>query len=413
MSKKIYLIDWNSFVYRMFYAVPEFITKKWIYVNAVYWIANFILGLKYKDKPDFIYFIRDAKWKTFRDEIYSLYKAQRDKTPDDLRSQFWLINQVIESMKISVIEIPWFEADDVIWTLATNLSKNPENDIYILSWDKDLFSLVRENVKIYDTMKKKIFGIEETIEKFWIAPDKIIDYLAIVWDKADNIPGIEWFWVKKALEVIQKYWSVEELYNHTDDFWGKLQEKLINSRENAFLSKKLATIILDIDLSHIKPEDHFFNWDEILNDESIKLMNELEFFSITWGKNESKTFDNLWISVTEVTNKKILDDLFEKIKKEEVVAFDTETTWTNALLADLVWVSFLIWEHDWYYINMAHEWEKVDKKDFKDFIEKVLELDITLVAHNAKYDLQILNRFLKSEMETKKQDNKITQKSLF
>jgi DNA polymerase-1 len=114
--------------------------------------------------------------------------------PDNLRSQIDDIEKMIELMGIHMIAIDWYEADDVIGTLAQDLWKDKANDIYILSWDKDLYALITENVKVYDTMKRKVFNREEATLKFWVPPEKVIDYLAIVWDKADNIPGIDGFW---------------------------------------------------------------------------------------------------------------------------------------------------------------------------------------------------------------------------
>jgi DNA polymerase-1 len=198
-----------------------------------------------------------------------------------------LVDEMITKVWIKIIEVPWYEADDVIWTLATEFWKDKNNNVYILSWDKDLYSLVQDNVKIKDTMKKKDFWIEETIEKFWVKPEQIIDYLAIVWDKSDNIPGLDWFGPKKATNMLEKYGTLEEVYNNTDDFTWKTGEKLVAGKENAFLSQRLATIVCDIDL-WLNEKDHIFNKEDILNPDSIDFLNSLEFYSITWG--EKKRF---------------------------------------------------------------------------------------------------------------------------
>jgi DNA polymerase-1 len=210
--KKIYLIDWNNFIYRMFYWLPEFSTKDGKIVNAIFGMAKFFVNQLVREKPDYVFFIKDAKWKNFRHDLYDEYKSTRDRMPDNLRCQIGDIEKMIKMMWIDIIEINWYEADDVIWTLATTFWKDQNNDIYILSWDKDLYSLISNNVKIYDTMKRKVFDIEETIEKFWIKPEMIIDYLAIVWDKSDNIPWIDWFWPQKAVSLINKIWWVDEIY---------------------------------------------------------------------------------------------------------------------------------------------------------------------------------------------------------
>jgi len=159
-------------------------------VNATFGMAKFFTGQLIKEKPDYIVFIKDAKGENFRHKLYSEYKATRDRMPDSLRSQIGDIEEMIARMNIEIIEEPGYEADDVIATLAEKLKRENNNEIYILSGDKDLYALVNEQVKIYDTQKKKIFGPEETFEKFGVKAECVRDYLAICGDSADNIPGI-------------------------------------------------------------------------------------------------------------------------------------------------------------------------------------------------------------------------------
>ena len=217
MSKKIYLIDGNSFIYRMFFALPEFSTKDGRIVNATFWMAKFFMWQLVKEKPDFLIFIKDAKWENFRHKIYSDYKATREKMPDNLRSQMSDIEEMIVRMWIDIIEISWYEADDVIGTLSERLKKESDNEIFILSWDKDLYALVDEQVKIYDTQRKKISGPDETFEKFWVPASCVRDYLAICGDTSDNIPGIAWIGPKKAQVLLNEFRSLEEIYKTIDD----------------------------------------------------------------------------------------------------------------------------------------------------------------------------------------------------
>ena len=223
--KKIYLIDWNSFIYRMFFALPEFSTKDWKVVNAIFWMAKFFVNTLVKEKPDYVVFIKDAKWENFRHKLYSDYKATRDRMPDNLRSQINDIEKMISMMKIDIVEIEWYEADDVLWTLAKKLWADKNNQVFVLSWDKDLFSLISENIFVYDTMKKVIFDEEKTKQKFWVEPKMIINYLAICWDKSDNIPWIEWFWPKKAIDLINEIWWIEEIYLQADKV-ASLEKKI-------------------------------------------------------------------------------------------------------------------------------------------------------------------------------------------
>lgn len=407
--KKIYLIDWNSFIYRMFFALPEFATKDGKIVNAVFWMAKFFVGQLVKENPDYLVFIKDAKWDNFRHQIYADYKATRDRMPDNLRSQISLIEEMITKMGIEIIEIPWFEADDVIWTLASKLWNDKNNDVYILSWDKDLYSLTKENVKIYDTMKQKIYDYELAKTKFEVNPEHIIDYLAIVWDTSDNIPWIAGFWPKKAVDLINKYWTVENIFEHIDDkdfilSWKTL-EKLKESREIAFLSKKLATIELNVELNSFLLENFIFKKENILNPEIVELFRSLEFNSLVWEeKKDLKTWDDLWLKVQTITDKNGLDKLSEIIKKYDKIFFDTETTSLDIIEAELVWVSIYLDDKNIFYINHLHEWNQVKTEDLKDFLKMLFSLDIEIIWHNLKYDLEIVELFLENFGEKKSQE---------
>ncbi len=444
--KKIYLIDGNSFIYRMFFALPEFATKDGKIVNAVFGMAKFFVHSLVKQNPDYLIFVKDAKWKNFRHDIYEDYKATRDRMPDNLRTQIGDIENMIGLMWVDIIEIDGYEADDVIWTLACDLWKDKNNDIYILSGDKDLYSLITENVSVYDTMKRRIFNPEKAREKFWVNTDKIIDYLAIVWDKADNIPWIDWFGPKKAIWLINEIWSVKQIYDEVkkveswdkafSDFDKSIQscfkwktfEKLLNSEDNAFLSKKLATIITDINLDeHLLTDEIAWDWvvnkkfelddfkfkpNELLNDEIKDFFRKLEFFSLIWEVEDIKvkTWKDLWLKVKSITNNNELNELFNKIEKrvttrvtptDNKICLDTETTSLNIINAELVWISIYIDDKNIFYINRLHNWDSINDDDLKDFLNKLFELDILIVWHNIKYDLEIIELFMWSESKGK------------
>jgi DNA polymerase-1 len=442
--KKIYLIDGNSFIYRMFFGLPEFATKDWKVVNAIFWMAKFFVDSLVKQNPDYLLFIKDAKWDNFRHDLYKDYKATRDRMPDNLRTQIWDIEKMIKMMWVDIVEVEWYEADDVIWTFAKKLWEDKNNDIYILTWDKDLYSLITDNVSIYDTMKRKIFNPEKAKEKFWVEPIMIIDYLAIVWDKADNIPWIDWFWPKKAVDLINIIGWIEEIYAFIDNnklseiiekevkkilldkfdeentkkiFWcfkWKTFEKLLNSRDDAFLSKKLATIELDIDLDKnlliennnsdwlvekkFELDDFKFKPEWFLNDDIKEFFKELEFNSLLWDEEEIKvkTWYDLWLKVKLIQNKNDLDVLFTKINNYQKISLDTETTSLNIIDAKLVWISIYLDDKNIYYINRLHFWDFINDIVLKDFLEKLFKLDILIIWHNLKYDLEILELFMKN-----------------
>lgn len=461
--KKIYLIDWNSFIYRMFFALPEFATKDWKIVNAIFGMAKFFVNSLVKQNPDYLIFIKDAKWNNFRHDIYADYKATRDRMPDSLRTQIGDIENMIKMMWVDIIEIEWYEADDVIWTLSVDLWKDENNDIYILTWDKDLYSLITDNVSVYDTMKRKIYTPEKSTEKFWVVPKMIIDYLAIVWDKADNIPWIDWFWPKKAVDLINIIWWVEKIYEFIDNeiswiitdltlwiqkndekiikklllekFWEestkkifscfkwKTFDKLYNSRENAFMSKKLATIDLNINLSeHLLTDDLADDWivnkefqledfkfkpKELINNNIKEYFRKLEFHSLIWEVEDIKvkTWSDLWLKVKLIKNIEELNNLYEKIKNYENISLDTETTSLNIIDAKLVWISIYLDDKNIYYINRLHNWNSVNNEELKLFINNLFNLDILIVWHNIKYDLEILELFLLNKSENENKNN--------
>lgn len=413
MSKKIYLVDWNNFIYRMFFALPEFSTKDWKIVNAVFGMAKFFVGQLINENPDYLIFIRDAKWKNFRHDLYADYKATRDKMPDNLRAQIGDIEHMITLMWVPIVEIDWCEADDVIWTLVSKLWNNRDYEIDILTWDKDLYSLVSKNVKIYDTMKKQKFGPEETREKYWIDSGMIIDYLAIIWDKSDNIPGIEWFWPKKAVDLINYIWWVEDIFETVDKieawklivddldksvqsvFKWKTYERLLSSKDVAFISKKLATIACDIEIKDFNLNNFAFHPEKIFNDDVKDYFRSLEFNSLLNEETKKLSkWDDLWLKVNIIWDKQGLDELEKTISKYDEVVFDTETTSLNIIEAELVWLSIYLDDKHIYYINRLHKWPQVDDVNFIKFVENFIKMDKILIAHNLKYDLEILSMFI-------------------
>lgn len=424
--KKIYLIDWNSFIYRMFFALPEFATKDWTIVNALFGMAKFFASTLVKENPDYLIFVKDAPGDNFRNKIYSEYKATRDRMPDNLRSQMALIDEMIVKLWVKTIEISWYEADDVIWTLAKKFNWQKDIEVDILTWDKDLYSLVSDNIWIYDTMKKKKFWPIETKEKFWIEAKLIIDYLSIVWDKADNIPWIDGFWPAKAIDLINYIWKVETIYEVAEkvNLWEKLTdvlpeldeesikklnvcfkwktfEKLISSKEDAFLSKKLATIDLNVELENFSLDNYLFKPETFLNEEIISFFDKYEFNSLIWENwvNKLQTWKDLWLNVYIIDNDENLDKLYSTISWVEKISFDTETTSLDIMKAELVGISIYIDDKRIYYINRMHDWKKVSDEKLKKFIGDIFALDLLIIGHNLKYDLEIIDLYLSREYE--------------
>ena len=431
--KRLYLIDWNSFIYRMFFALPEFATKDWTIVNALFGMAKFFALTLAKENPDYLVFMKDAKWENFRHQIWSDYKATRHKMPDALITQIPLIEEMIGLMNIKIVEISGFEADDIIWTLATSLGKEKDFEIDILTGDKDLYSLVSSNVRIYDTMKKKKFWPKEAKEKFGVESNMIIDYLAIVWDSSDNIPWIPGFWPEKAVKLINHIWWIKEIFDLVEEinsskkaytdlaeevqfcFKWKTFEKLASAKEIAFLSKQLATVKLDVPLEDFDIEDFKFEKNNLVNENVIEFFEKYEFNSLVWEEKvvmKLQNWNDLGLKVHIIDNDENLFKLKEACLNEKELVLDTETTSLDIMSAELTWISIYLDDERIYYINRLHYWNRVSDEALKSFLTDILASPLLIVWHNLKYDLEVLKMFLKWEWNKNKGEGTM-QTSLF
>jgi DNA polymerase I len=246
-KKKIALIDSYSFVFRAYFSMPPLSRKDGTAVGAVYGFTKMMLRLMASLDFTHIVAIFDSGSKTFRNDIYPEYKANRPECPEDLKPQFPIIRQVAESLNLATLEKDNYEADDLIATIAKNTDPN-EYEVLIISPDKDLMQLVDDHIKLYDAAKDKIFDIAAVKEKFGVAPDKVLDILALMGDAADNIPGVKGIGPKTASELINQFGSIENLYQNLDQIkQKKRKEYLENDANNAKLSKKLAKLEENVD----------------------------------------------------------------------------------------------------------------------------------------------------------------------
>lgn len=402
-KKKIYLIDGYNFIYRLFYAVPQFSLKDWTPINTVFWMAKVIINLYREDKPDYLVFILDYKGKKIREEIYPEYKWTRDRMPTDLKSQEELIFNLLETFWIKLIQEEWYEADDVIWTLVTKLKQDESNEIFILSWDKDLYQFIDNNVSIYDTMKRKIFHKDEAFEKFWVNPEHVVDYLAICWDSSDNIPWIPWFWPKKAQELINKYWTLETIYENIEEISWKSKEILEINKEIAFLSKQLASIYCNLELKWFDLEDHKFSDINLYNDKIIALFKEYEFKSLipTEHQDAIKNFDTLWLKVIKIKTESELNSLLYEIKKSDKISIST--IGNNTFELDVF--NVFLWWKTVYSIN-------TNELDIKEFLKDIFKLDLEIIWFELKSDLKKIRWYL-NKFEISNSPKNQLQASLF
>ena len=427
------LIDGSSYLYRAFHAYPGTMSNGDIPTNAIYGVVNMLRSMMRQFASDRIAVIFDAKGKTFRDDMYPEYKANRPPMPDDLRCQIEPLHNVIRAMGLPLISIPGVEADDVIGTLASQASK-AGMPVLISTGDKDMAQLVDDNVTLINTMTNVVMDREGVIEKFGIPPELIIDYLALMGDKVDNIPGVPGVGDKTATALLQGIGSIEKLYQNLDDiaalgFRGSktMAKKLVDNEDNAKLSYELATIKLDVELEET-PESLVKATPN--TDELIKLYGQLVFKS--WlnelleggtgvveadeksgaagatrsaaaSTSSSVEMDTSAVSIDRSKYETILneDDFnawLEKLKAAEVFALDTETDSLDYMVANLVGLSFATEEGVAAYVPVAHDYldapAQLDRDWVLEQLKPILEDDTQAkVGQNLKYDASVLARY--------------------
>ncbi|HBN6199215.1 DNA polymerase I [Vibrio parahaemolyticus] len=424
------LIDGSSYLYRAFHAYPGTMSNGEIPTNAVYGVVNMLRSMMRQFASERIAVVFDAKGKTFRDEMYSEYKANRPPMPDDLRCQIEPLHNVIRAMGLPLICVPGVEADDVIGTLAYQASQQGM-PVLISTGDKDMAQLVDDNITLINTMTNVVMDREGVVEKFGIPPELIIDYLALMGDKVDNIPGVPGVGDKTATALLQGIGGLTKLYENLDDiaalgFRGSktMAKKLVDNKDNAMLSYELATIKLDVELeetpeSLLKAEPN--------KDELIKLYGQLTFKS--WlnelleggsgtveavelagsaqaSSSSSSSHAEMETSAVTIDRSQyetILDEAsfnawLEKLKAAELFAFDTETDSLDYMVANLVGLSFAIDEGIAAYVPVAHDYldapEQLDRDWVLEQLKPILEDDAQAkVGQNLKYDASVLARY--------------------
>ncbi|EKK7179420.1 DNA polymerase I [Vibrio alginolyticus] len=420
------LIDGSSYLYRAFHAYPGTMSNGEIPTNAVYGVVNMLRSMMRQFASERIAVVFDAKGKTFRDDMYAEYKANRPPMPDDLRCQIEPLHNVIRAMGLPLICVPGVEADDVIGTLAYQASQKGM-PVLISTGDKDMAQLVDDNITLINTMTNVVMDREGVVEKFGIPPELIIDYLALMGDKVDNIPGVPGVGDKTATALLQGIGGLTKLYENLDDIAGlgfrgskTMAKKLIDNKENAMLSYELATIKLDVELeetpeSLLKAEPNkdelvklygqltFKSWlNELLEGgsgsvEAVELAGssqasssqaEMETSAVTIDRSQYET----------ILDKETFNAWLDKLQTAELFAFDTETDNLDYMLANLVGLSFAVDEGIAAYVPVAHDYldapEQLDRDWVLEQLKPILE-DATKakVGQNLKYDASVLARY--------------------
>ena len=281
MDKKLIIIDGNSLVFRAFHALPPMKMNDGQVINAAYGFFTMLLGLIDERKPDYLAVSFDLKGPTFRKEMFGDYKGNRQKTPDELLSQFPLIKEALHNLSIPILEIQGYEADDVIGTVAKRADQEGV-EAYVVTGDRDSLQLITQSTKVLLTRKGvseiEVFDQAHLKEVYGLEPWQIIDLKGLMGDASDNIPGIKGVGEKTALKLLAEFESIENLYEHLDELPGnKMKEKIVAGKESAFLSKKLATIVTDVPIAFELEELAFRG----LEDQALyQVLSSLEFSSL-------------------------------------------------------------------------------------------------------------------------------------
>ena len=425
-SKNLFLLDAYALIYRGYYAFiknPR-INSKGTDTSAILGFMNSLFEIIRTQNPDYLAVAFDKGGSVTRSEIFEEYKSNRDKTPEPILVAIPYIKEILEGMKIPILEKEGFEADDIIGTVAKDAEEN-NFKVYMVTPDKDFAQLVSHNIFLCKPARMgnsmEIWGVDEVKDKFEVeSPDQVIDYLGMMGDSVDNIPGLPGVGDKTAKKFIKQYGSLENLLQNAHEVTGKLGEKIIENKELGVLSKKLAKIILNVPIDYNLDEFKLSDPDKEI---VLKVFDELEFrriketffkifgtnsnqleekgaevvqgdlFSETYNLESNKDSLNGSKSIYQrIESFEELKLLVEKMMKQEIVAFDTETEGLNALETDIVGISFSWQKGIGYYLPVKNN-KSVHEKSFeilKPFFEST---EIIKVGHNIKFDIQVLHKY--------------------
>ncbi|WBA11578.1 DNA polymerase I [Salinivibrio kushneri] len=407
------LVDGSSYLYRAYHASPNLTNSQGEPTGAVFGVVNMLRSLLRQYPHSHVAVIFDAKGKTFRDDMYEQYKANRPPMPDDLRGQIEPLHKIIKAMGLPLLAVEGVEADDVIGTLATQASK-AGMPVLISTGDKDMAQLVDEHVTLINTMTNVVMDPEAVREKYGFGPEHMIDYLALMGDKVDNIPGVPGVGDKTATALIANLGGLDDIYASLEriadlGFRGakSMAKKLTEHQDAAYLSYQLATIKLDVELD-FTPEQLVKQ--EPDNDTLVAMYRDLQFRR--WLKeldegdapeeavsdepiSQAATIDRSGYQT--VLTRDALDSWLEKIRDAEVVAVDTETDSLNYMEANLVGISFAVAPGEAAYVPVAHDYLEAPAQLSLDQVLDVLrpwleDPSAAKVGQNLKYDASVFAR---------------------
>jgi DNA polymerase I len=390
------LVDGSSYLYRAYHALPPLTNSRGEPTGAVYGVSNMLRKLLADYEPQYVAVVFDAKGKTFRDELFERYKANRPAMPDDLSRQIEPLYEIVQALGLPLIEVPGVEADDVIGTLAVQAAAEGLPAL-ISTGDKDMAQLVNHCITLVNTMTGTVLDADRVVEKFGVPPERIIDYLALIGDSSDNIPGVPRVGPKTAAKWLNEYGSLDEVMAHAAEIKGKVGESLREHLSQLPLTRMLATIRCDLALD-VGPRDLARRPPDVA---ALRgLLQRLEFTSWLAQLATAEAPAGEAPAAPAVTYEAVyteadLERWLQRLAQAELIAFDTETDSLDYMQARLVGLSFAVEPHEAAYVPLRHDYvgapEQLDCAWVLERLRPLLEdPQRPKVGHNLKYDLSVL-----------------------
>ena len=390
--QRLFLIDGSSYIYRAYYAIRHLSNSQGMATNAIYGFTNMLLKVIRELQPDQLAVIFDSKGPTFRKDIYPEYKANRSAMPEDLVPQIPYIKRVVDALNLPGIELAGYEADDIIATLAKKFA-GKGLEVTVVTGDKDMMQIVTDRIQLLDTMKDKVSGPAEVFERFGGA-DKVIEVQALSGDSSDNVPGVPGIGEKTAKVLIDEFGDIETLLASLDQLKGKRRENLENFADQARLSKRLVTLVDDLDLD---VDDNAFVLTEPNREALTELFKECEFPKLLQEFSVDARASASGEGYRSVLTKADLVEMVAALESSERFAFDTETTGLDPLRVDLVGLSFAVTPGEAWYVPVAHRYLGVPEQLPLDHVLTAIRPLLNSTRHlkigqNLKYDILVLAR---------------------
>lgn len=411
----LYLIDGHAVAYRQFFALPEagFSTKSGEVTNAVYGFTRILINILQEKRPKYLAATFDMGL-SGRDEYFPEYKGTREKMPDSLGQQLKRIHEVVEAFNIPILELPGYEADDVIGTIALQ-AEEQDVDVLIITGDRDILQLLSDHVRVqlpaWKSRPDVVYDIPKFVEKYQVQPGQLVDLKAMMGDSSDNIPGVKGIGEKTGTKLLLQYGTLDAIYENIDLIKGAVHKKLVADKEIAYVSQRLATILRDLpvelDLEHCLAQDFDFNavsplfkeleFRALFDKLESYNMNQLPLFSMNAEDDGSYGPDDVIDNVVIVNDKESLDALIETLNQAEHIVWDVETTGIDQMSAELVGIALAVDEETGYYVPVGHK-DSLGEQLEIGFVLDALEApltnpDIPKYAHNAVYDVVVMQRY--------------------